>query len=280
MTNSALGPALHPAPAAGAGAVERRLRARRDTGRGLLMPYVTGGITPGWTDYLRAFAAAGADAIEVGLPFSDPTLDGVTIQQAGDTALARGRAPAGSSPTCPACRPGRAPGRQHLLQPGAARGPRGVLRRAAPGGVGGLIVPDLPVHEADELEGAAAAAGIELSLLASPATPQPRLAEISRRSRGFVYAVSLMGTTGERTALAASAAELTERIRRVTDRPVLLGFGISTPDQAREARRHADGVVVGAAVMRRVLDGAGPDDLRAFLTTLRQALDQECDRPR
>ncbi|WP_245966708.1 tryptophan synthase subunit alpha [Sphaerisporangium album] len=89
-----------------------------------------------------------------------------------------------------------------------------------------------------------------------------------------------MGTTGERAALAASAAELTERIRRVTDRPVLLGFGISTPDQAREARRHADGVVVGAAVMRRVLDGAGPEDLRAFLATLRQALDQECDRPR
>ncbi|MFD2352309.1 tryptophan synthase subunit alpha [Nonomuraea ferruginea] len=143
-----------------------------------------------------------------------------------------------------------------------------------------MIVPDLPVHEADELTDAAEAAGIEPALLASSATPQPRLAEIAGRSRGFVYAVSLMGTTGERTALAASAAELAGRIRRVTDRPVLLGFGISTPDQAREARRHADGVVVGAAVMRRVLDGAGPDDLRAFLATLRLALDQECDRPR
>lgn len=151
------------------------------------------------------------------------------------------------------------------------------LRRA---GVTGLIVPDLPVNEADELTGAAAGAGIEPALLASPATLQPRLAEIARHSRGFVYAVSLMGTTGERAVLAASAAELTGRIRRVTDLPVLLGFGISTPDQAREARRHADGVVVGAAVMRRVLDGAGPDDLRVFLTTLRQALDQECDPPR
>jgi tryptophan synthase alpha chain len=151
------------------------------------------------------------------------------------------------------------------------------LRRA---GVSGLIVPDLPMHEADELTGVAAAAGIELVLLASPATPEPRLEEISRRSRGFVYAVSLMGTTGERATLAASAAELTARIRRGTDRPVLLGFGISTPDQAREAGRHADGVVVGAAVMRRVLDGAGPDDLRTFLATLRRALDQECDPPR
>ncbi|MET8155497.1 tryptophan synthase subunit alpha [Sphaerisporangium sp. NPDC005289] len=264
-----------------AGAVERHLRARRDTGRGLLMPYVTGGITAGWTDYLRAFAAAGADAIEVGLPFSDPTLDGATIQQASDAALRRGAsarriladlAEAGD-PGVPLV----ASTYYNLVLHDGPEAFCAALRRA---GVGGLIVPDLPVHEAAELTGAAAANGIEPVLLASPATPRPRLAEIARRSRGFVYAVSVMGTTGERAALAASAAELTERIRDLTDRPVLLGFGISTPDQAREARRHADGVVVGAAVMRRVLDGAGPDDLRAFLATLRRALDQECDRPR
>lgn len=268
-------------PTLAAGAVERHLRARRDTGRRLLMPYVTGGITPGWTDYLRAFAAAGADAIEVGLPFSDPTLDGVTIQQASEVALARGastrRILADLSGMPDLGVPLVVSTYYNLVLHDGPETFCAALRRA---GVGGLIVPDLPVHEADELTDVAAAAGIELVLLASPATPQPRLAEISCRSRGFVYAVSLMGTTGERAALAASAAELTERIRRVTDRPVLLGFGISTPDQAREARRHADGVVVGAAVMRRVLDGAGPDDLRAFLATLRQALDQECDRPR
>jgi tryptophan synthase alpha chain len=261
------------------GAVERHLRARRDAGRGLLMPYVTGGITPGWTDYLRAFAAAGADAIEVGLPFSDPTLDGVTIQQAGETALARGastrRILADLSGMPDLGVPLVVSTYYNLVLHDGPEAFCAALRRA---GVGGLIVPDLPVHEADELTDVAA--GIELALLASPATPQPRLAEISCRSRGFVYAVSLMGTTGERAALAASAAQLTERIKRVTDRPVLIGFGISTPDQAREAGRHADGVVVGAAVMRRVLDGAGPDDLRAFLATLRQALDQECDRPR
>ncbi|MEU6431279.1 tryptophan synthase subunit alpha [Microbispora sp. NPDC046973] len=268
-------------PTLTAGAVERHLRARRDTGRGLLMPYVTGGIARGWTDYLHAFAAAGADAIEVGLPFSDPTLDGVTIQQAGDTALARGastRRILADLSGIPDLRVPLVVSTYYNLV--LHDGPETFCAALRQAGVSGLIVPDLPVHEADELAAAAAAAGIEPALLASPATPQPRLAEISRRSRGFVYAVSLMGTTGERAALAASAAELTERIRRVTDRPVLLGFGISTPDQAREARRHADGVVVGAAVMRRVLDGAGPDDLRAFLTTLRQALDQECDRPR
>jgi tryptophan synthase alpha chain len=266
-------------PTLAVGAVERHLRARRDTGRRLLMPYVTGGITPGWTDYLQAFADGGADAIEVGLPFSDPTLDGVTIQQAGETALARGtstrRILADLSGMPDLGVPLVVSTYYNLVLHDGPQAFCAALRRA---GVGGLIVPDLPVHEADEL--ADAAAGIELDRRAAPAPPQPRLAEISCRSRGFVYAVSLMGTTGERAALAASAAELTERIKRVTDRPVLLGFGISTPDQAREAGRHADGVVVGAAVMRRVLDGAGPDDLRAFLATLRRALDQECDRPR
>ncbi|GII81406.1 tryptophan synthase alpha chain [Sphaerisporangium rufum] len=263
-----------------AGAVELHLRARRDAGRGLLMPYLTGGVTPGWTDHLRAFAAAGADAIEIGLPFSDPTLDGVTIQQSSEVALARGastrRILAGLSGLPDLGVPLVASTYYNLVLHDGPEAFCAALRRA---GVDGLIVADLPVHEADELAEVAAGAGVELVLLASPVTPQDRLAEIAARSRGFVYAVSLMGTTGERAALAASAAELTGRIRQVTDRPVLLGFGISTPDQAREARRHADGVVVGAAVMRRVRDGAGPDDLRAYLTTLRQALDQECDPP-
>ncbi|MFF0866437.1 tryptophan synthase subunit alpha [Nonomuraea sp. NPDC003560] len=258
------------------GAVERHLRARRDTGRALLMPYVTGGITPGWTAYLRAFAAAGADAVEVGLPFSDPTLDGVTVQQASQAALARGastrRILADLADVRDVGVPLIASTYYNLVLHDGPEAFCAALRRA---GVDGLIVPDLPVHEADELADVAAAAGIDLVLLASPATPEPRLAEIARRSRGFVYAVSLMGTTGERATLAASAAELTARLRRSTDRPILLGFGISTPDQAREAGRHADGVVVGAAVMRRVLDGAGPDDLRAFVATLRKALDQE-----
>ncbi|MCK2215666.1 tryptophan synthase subunit alpha [Actinomadura sp. ATCC 31491] len=258
------------------GAVERHLRARRDAGRRLLMPYITGGVTPGWTDYLRAFAEAGADAVELGLPFSDPTLDGVTIQRASEAALARGvstrrilaelaEAPHPGVPLV-------ASTYYNLVLHDGPEAFCAALRRA---GVAGLIVPDLPVHEADELADAAAAAGIDLALLASPATPQARLAEIARRSRGFVYAVSVMGTTGERAALAASAAELAARLRHGTDRPILLGFGISTPDQAREGGRHADGVVVGAAVMRRVLDGAGPDDLRAFIATLRRALDQE-----
>jgi tryptophan synthase alpha chain len=141
-------------------------------------------------------------------------------------------------------------------------------------------VPDLPLDEAGELADAAAEAGVDLVLLASPATPRQRLEEIARRSRGFVYAVSVMGTTGERAALAEPAAALTERIKQGSDRPVLLGFGISTPEQAVEATRRADGVVIGAAIMRRILDGAAPDDVGAYLTGLRRALDQERDERR
>jgi tryptophan synthase alpha chain len=233
--------------------------------RKLLMPYITGGVGTDWATYLTAFEDAGADLIEVGLPFSDPTVDGLTIQQASDTALARGATPASVLAELAAVRVGipliASTYANIALRPGF-----GAALRAA--GVTGLIVPDLPL---DELAGLSVP-GIEVSLLASPATPDDRLAEIGRRSRGFVYAVSVMGTTGERDRLAPSAATLAARAKQVTDLPVLLGFGISTPAQAAAAAAVADGVVVGAAVMRRVLDGAGPAETGAFVASLRAAL--------
>jgi tryptophan synthase alpha chain len=231
----------------------------------LLMPYITGGIGPDWVTYLTAFEDAGADLIEVGLPFSDPTVDGQTIQEASDAALGRGATPASVLAALAAIRVGipiiASTYANIALRPGFG----GALRAA---GVTGLIVPDLPL---DELAGLSVP-GVEVSLLASPATPDDRLAEIGRRSQGFVYAVSVMGTTGERDRLAPSAAALAARVKQVTDLPVLLGFGITTPAQAAEAAAVADGVVVGAAVMRRILDGAGPADIGAFVASLRAAL--------
>ena len=216
----------------------------------LLMPYITAGVGPDWATYLTVFEGAGADLIEVGLPFSDPTVDGLTIQEASDAALARGVTPASVLAELATIRVGipliASTYANIALRPGFAD----ALRAA---GVTGLIVPDLPL---DELAGLSAP-GIEVSLLASPVTPDDRLAEIGRRSQGFVYAVSVMGTTGERDRLAPSAAALAARVKQVTDLPVLLGFGISTPEQAAEAAAVADGVIVGAAVMRRILDGAG-----------------------
>jgi tryptophan synthase alpha chain len=233
----------------------------------LLMPYVTGGITSGWAAYLTVFADAGADLIEVGLPFSDPTMDGPTIQEASDAALARGATPASVLAELATVRVGipliASTYANIALRPGFAD----ALRAA---GCTGLIVPDLPLDELARLS----APGIEVSLLASPATPDDRLAEIGRRSRGFVYAVSVMGTTGERDRLAPSAAALAARVKQVTDLPVLLGFGISTPEQAAEAAAVADGVIVGAAIMRRILDGAGPAEVGAFVASLRTALSE------
>ena len=241
-----------------------------------LIPYVTGGITEDWTAYLLAYQEAGADAIEIGLPFSDPMLDGVTIQQASDRALARGASVASILAAL-------AEVRDRIRVPLIAMtyanlvfrtGAEQFCARLAAAGVTGLIVPDLPVDEAAQVEQAAAAAGVDLILLVAPVTPDDRLAEIAARSRGFVYAVSVMGTTGERDALAESAAGLAARVKAVTDRPVLIGFGVSTPAQAAAAGRAGDGVVVASALMRKVLDGAIPGDLGRDVAALRSALDE------
>jgi tryptophan synthase alpha chain len=229
------------------------------------MPYITAGVGPDWATYLPAFEDAGADLIEVGLPFSDPTVDGPTIQEASDAALARGATPTsvlGELATIRVSIPLIASTYANIaLRPGFV----GALRAA---GVTGLIVPDLPL---DELAGLSVP-GIEVSLLASPATPDDRLAEIGRRSQGFVYAVSVMGTTGERDRLGPSAAALAARVKQVTDLPVLLGFGISTQEQAAEAAAVADGVIVGAAIMRRILNGDSPAEVGLFVASLRNAL--------
>ena len=247
--------------------------ARRVGGGGkALVPYVTGGIAADWTDYVLAYAAAGADAIEIGLPFSDPMLDGVTIQQASDRALARGTTVGSILADLSEIKVGVPLIAMTYANLVFRSGPSQFCRRLAEAGLAGLIVPDLPVDEVAPVEQAAAAAGLALILLAAPVTPDDRLAEIASRSRGFVYAVSLMGTTGERTTLDAAATRLAPRIKAVTDLPVLIGFGVSTPAQAATAAESADGVVVASALMRRLLDGATPDELHHDVSALRAAL--------
>ena len=258
-------------PATTGNALERRLRARRDARRSLLVPYLTGGVTGRWTEHLTAFATAGADAIEVGLPFSDPTLDGPTVREASEAALARGTTAGSVLAELAAL---------HLDVPVVVSTYANLVVRddgfcaaLAAAGVAGLIVPDLPLEHSEPLERRAAEAGVALALLASPTTPDARLAEVAERSRGFVYAVSVQGVTGERDEVAAPGLRLASRLRELTDRPVLLGFGIATPDQAVTAARHADGVIVGAALTRRVLAGADPTATGTFVADLRTALD-------
>jgi tryptophan synthase alpha chain len=255
------------------GPIEAGLRAKRDAGHKLLVPYVTGGLGPDWLDAVRAVASAGADVVEIGLPFSDPVMDGPVIQLASSRALAAGATPEsildklrGLDAPVPLVIMTYA---NVVFHPG----PMQFARALAAAGVAGAIVPDLPVDELAEWADAADEAGIETVLLAAPTTPEDRLTVICERSRGFVYGVALMGVTGERTALAASAATMGERLKACTDKPVLLGVGVSDPTQAAEAAAHADGVIVGSALVRRLLEGEGPQGAAAFVTSLRQGLD-------
>jgi tryptophan synthase alpha chain len=258
----------------GAGPLEAALRARRDRGRKLLLPYVTGGLDGRWTDVLRAVADAGADAVEVGIPFSDPAMDGPTIEEASVRSLARGTTPAGILSDLAAVDAGVPLVAMTYYNLVFRAGELRFARSLAEAGVAGAIVPDLPLEESAGWEREAAAAGVDAALLAAPVTPDDRLRQLAERSRGFVYAVSLMGITGARERLASTAAVLAGRLKAITDRPVVIGFGISTPEQAVEACSVADGVVVASALIRRLLDGGGPDEAAAFVRSFREALDR------
>ncbi len=261
-----------PAPPV-AGRLGAALAAGRDAGRKLLVPYVTGGVDEHWLLTVEAVAEAGADAVEVGIPFSDPMIDGPTIQEASLRALRRGTTPHGVLADL---------GRIDVGVPIVAMTYYNVVFRAghdrmaglmAESGVSGAIVPDLALEELDPWARAADRAGVATVLLVAPSTPEERVAALCRRSRGFVYAVARMGVTGERAELAGTARQVARRIAAHSDLPVCVGIGVSTPDQAARVCEFADGVIVGSALVRRLLDGAGPDGAADFVSALRRALD-------
>ena len=253
--------------------LESSLRDRRDAGRKLLVPYVTGGMGRGWRDAVRAVADAGADAIEIGIPFSDPVMDGTTIQEASQRALELGATPTDIVAGCRDLDVGVPLVVMTYYNPVHHAGHARFASMLADAGVDGAIVPDLPLDELDGWAEAADAANVETVLLAAPTTTDARLAAIVQRARGFLYGVSLMGVTGERGALASQAARMGARCKAATDLPVLLGVGISNPEQAVEAAQHADGVIVGSALVRRLLEGGSAADAGAFVADLRAALD-------
>lgn len=253
--------------------LEKELRARRERGRKLLVPYLMGGMTDDWGQSLAAIVDAGADAVEVGLPFSDPMIDGPVIQEAALRALRRGVVP------------------DQVLD-GIARadapvpivvmtyynlvfraGHKRMARSMAEAGVGGAIVPDLPIEEIGPWAAEADTAGVATVLLVAPSTPPERVERICARARGFVYAVARMGVTGERGDVGDDVVKVVGRIRQCTDLPVCVGVGVSTPAQAAEVCEVADGVVVGSALVRRLLEDGGPDAAASFVGSLRDAID-------
>jgi tryptophan synthase alpha chain len=254
--------------------LDAHLRARRAAGAKLLVPYVTGGLGSGWPDIVRAIVAAGADAVEIGIPFSDPVMDGLTIQEASARALSLGATPAGVIADAATLGVDVPLVVMTYVNPVVHMGFERFASSLVGAGITGAIVPDMPLDELDGWGDAADAAGVETVLLAAPTTPDDRLAAICARSRGFVYGVSLLGVTGERDRLATQAATMGKRLKAVTDTPVLLGVGISNAEQAVEAASHADGVVIGSALMGRVLGGGGADAAAGFVAEVRAALDR------
>jgi len=253
--------------------LETTLRARRDDGRKLLVPYVTGGMDDEWLVTLEGLAGAGADAIEVGIPFSDPMIDGPVIQEASLRALARGTTPErvlADLAHLDVGVPLVAMTYYNLIYRAGHERMAGLLAEA---GVSGAIIPDLPLEELGPWADAADAAGVATVLLVAPSTPPARIEAICRRSRGFVYGVGRMGVTGEQTSLAGSAREVAARIGAATDVPVCIGIGVSSPEQAAAVCEVADGVVVGSALVRRLLEGEGPVGAATFVSSLRRALD-------
>jgi tryptophan synthase alpha chain len=144
----------------------------------------------------------------------------------------------------------------------------------AAAGVSAAIIPDLPLEESGDWTTAADAAGVETVMLAAPTAPDERLPRVTARARGFVYSVGLLGVTGERTSLAGTATALAARVKKVTTMPVLVGVGVSNAEQAVEASKVADGVIMGASVVRRMIEG-GADSVGAYVAEVRAALDFE-----
>lgn len=253
--------------------LEARLTARREHAP-LLVPYVTGGLGPAWCDVVRAVAAAGADAVEIGIPFSDPVMDGPTIQEASERALDGGATPASIVADAARIDVDVPLVVMTYYNPVMHAGHERFAGMLADAGIAGAIVPDLPFDELDGWGEATTAAGVASVLLAAPTTPPERLGRIAGRTEGFLYAVALLGVTGERRELAPEARAMGERCRAATRKPVLLGVGISSPAQAVEAAASADGVVVGSALVRRLLEGGGPESAGDLVAGLRGALDR------
>jgi tryptophan synthase alpha chain len=253
------------------GQLETALRQRRAAGRKLLVPYITGGV-PGWQRSVEAAAAAGADAIEIGIPFSDPVMDGPVIQQSSQLALDAGATPASILDEARSLDVDIPLAVMTYYNTVHHAGVQRFAAQLHAAGVVAAIVPDLPLEESGPWCGAADAAGIETVMLAAPTAPDDRLPLVVARARGFVYSVGLLGVTGERDRLAGTATALAGRLKAITDVPVIVGVGVSNAQQAREAVAAADGVVQGASVVRRMLDG-GSEAVGAYVAEVRRAID-------
>ena len=239
------------------------------TGRPAIVAFLTGGFPePDKFHELLCKVAEVADVVEIGVPFSDPMADGLTIQRSSRVALSKGVSlqwilntlrDAVQKPKAPILL-------MSYLNPLLAFGFDRLPQAAREAGVSGFIVPDLPYEESEEIRGALDAYGLALVQMVTPVTPDERLAMLCKQAEGFVYAVTMTGTTGKQVAVPDEVLAYMDRVRKVSSVPVCAGFGIRNPDQVRLMTGHVDGVVVGSALVEVLERGEDPV---AFLQGLR-----------
>jgi tryptophan synthase alpha chain len=241
--------------------------------RAALMPYLMGGYPSLDASAQAGLAAAGAgaDLVELGVPFSDPLADGPAIHAAATEALAEGATPHGVLQVCERISAELPVVLMVYVNVVLAAGPEAFALRAAAAGASGLIVPDLPHDEAGEVRAACDAEGLALVPLVAPTTTRERVAERGESARGFIYTVSLTGITGERDALPPGLEETVTRVRGATEVPVAVGFGISTGAQAAAVADLADGVIVGSRLVRAIGED-GPSAAGTLVAELAEAL--------
>jgi tryptophan synthase alpha chain len=252
--------------------LERDLRAVRDAGRKLLVPYFMGGLTEDWIEHVEAAVLAGADAVEIGIPFSDPMMDGPVIQEADLRALSRGTTLdsvcddlAHLDATVPLV---AMTYYNIVLHYGLERS----AGKLAASGIRGAIIPDLALEETAPWIAACDEADVATVLLVAPSTPADRVDRLAERTQGFAYASARMAVTGKSEG-GGDGERVVRSIRRTSDVPALIGIGIASPDQAKEAAAVSDGVIVGSALVQVVLDGGGVSEIETFIREFRVALD-------
>jgi tryptophan synthase alpha chain len=266
------------AVATGVARIQEAFETARGEGRAALMPYMMGGFPDMETSLAVAdsYADAGADLVELGVPFSDPLADGPIIHDAGTRALAAGATLDGVLEICErlAARVPVVP--MVYANMALARGNQGFAGLLADAGAAGAIIPDLPLGEADELGEALSGVGLASVPLVAPTTPAERRRRICESAMGFVYVVSDTRVTGERDELPAGLADLVRSVREDSAAPVAVGFGIGTPEQAATVGAIADGVIVGSRLVRAVAEAEGPDGAAAavgeFIRDARSAM--------